>query len=119
MNGTRITILGSFTVGEVPPTLEYQYLDSDGVAISLAGYGVAQFHWASYAGGSPVVGPFNETASISDALNGRVTYSWDGDEFATPGRYLGQFFVNNGTNQLASILIEWHVCAAVGTPPSV
>lgn len=117
--GVRTVALGSFTVGEVPPTLEYQFLDSAGVPVSLVGFTTARFNWGRWVGGTPSLGAVTDTATVSDALNGRVTHTWDGDEFALPGRYAGQFFVNDGTTQLASLVIEWQVCAAVGVPPGV
>lgn len=117
--GVQLVNLGSFTVGEVPPTLEYQFLDAAGVPISLVGFTTAQFNWGSWIGGTPTTGSVVGLAAVSDALNGRVTHDWTGDEFATAGRHVGQFFVNNGTSQLASYVIEWQVCAGVGLAPSV
>lgn len=110
--------LGSYVVGEVPLPLEYQFLDSDGVAIDLTGFGTATFQWADYVQGQ-FVNPVVETATVSDAPNGKVTYAWDGDEFDSPGEHAAMFFVNDGTTQYASLLITWHVCLAVGTPPAV
>jgi hypothetical protein len=117
--GVQTVVLGSFTVGEVPPTLEYQFLDAAGVPISLVGFTVARFNWGLWLGGTPSTGSVTKIATVSDALNGRVTYAWDGDEFASPGRHAGQFFVNDGITQYASLVIEWQVCAAVGAAPAV
>ena len=110
--------LGSFVVGEVPAPLEYQFLDADGVAINLTGFTVVTFQWAPYVQGQ-FVDPVVETGSVTDAAGGKVTYAWDGDEFAAPGEHAGLFFVNNGTVQYASILVTWHVCLPIGTPPTV
>lgn len=117
--GVQTVVLGTYTVGEVPPTLEYQFLDSSGTAISLVGFTVARFNWGLWVGGTPITDAITDEATISDALNGRVTYAWTGAEFATTGRHAGQFFVNDGTTQFASLVIEWQVCAAIGTPPVV
>lgn len=117
--GVQTVILGSFTVGEVPPTLEYQFLDALGAPLSLIGYTTARFNWGLWIGGTPSTGSVTDSATVSDALNGRVTHTWDGDEFAVPGRHVGQFFVNNGTNQLASLVVEWQVCAGIGVAPTV
>jgi hypothetical protein len=108
--------LGSFVVGEVPPPLEYQFLDADGAAIDLTGFTVVTFQWASLVQGQ-FVDPVVETGTVTDAVNGEVTYVWDGDEFAAPGEHAGMFFVNDGTTQYASVLITWQVCLAVGTAP--
>lgn len=110
--------LGSFVVGEVPPTLEYQFLDADGVAINLTGFTTVTFQWAQLVQGQ-FVDPVTETGTVSDAVNGKVMYVWDGDEFDAPGEHAGIFYVNDGTTQYASILITWQVCLGVGTPPIV
>lgn len=110
--------LGSFVVGEVPAPLEYQFLDADGVAINLTGFTAVTFQWATHVQGQ-FVNPVTETGSVTDAVNGKVTYVWDGDEFAAPGPHVGMFFANNGTVQYASILVTWNVCLPVGTPPTV
>lgn len=110
--------LGSFVVGEVPAPLEYQFLDADGVAINLTGFTVVTFQWGERVRGQ-FVNPVVETGTVSDAAQGKVTYVWDGDEFAAPGEHAGIFYVNNGTVQYASILILWQVCLPIGTPPVV
>lgn len=110
--------LGSFVVGEVPAPLEYQFLDADGVAINLTGFTTVRFQWSEVIQGQFVL-PVVETGSVTDAVNGKVTYVWDGDELDAAGEYAGIFFVNDGTTQYASILITWHVCLSIGTPPTV
>jgi hypothetical protein len=110
--------LGSFVTGEVPPPLEYQFLDADGVAIDLTGFTVATFQWGEYVHGG-FADAVTETATVSAPATGHVTYVWDGDELDSPGEYAAVFFVNDGTTQYASILITWQVCLAVGVPPVV
>lgn len=111
--------LGSFSVGEVPAPLEYQYLNATGVPIDLTGYSVVRFQWGYWMGGTPFTSVVVHNATVSDALAGKVTYVWQGDEFALPGRHAGQFFVNNSVNQFASLLLEWDVCSVPGAPPIV
>lgn len=119
MHTTRPSVyLGSYVVGEVPPPLEYQFLDADGVPINLTGFTVVRFQWSEYVQGQ-FISPVVENGTVSDAALGLVTYVWDGDEFASPGEHAGMFFVNNGTVQYASILITWQVCLPIGTPPAV
>jgi hypothetical protein len=110
--------LGSYVVGEVPPPLEYQFLDADGVALNLTGFTVATFQWAELIQGQ-FVNPTTSTATVTNAVAGTVTHVWDGDEFDAPGEYAGIFYVNNGTVQYASIMITWQVCLTIGTPPAV
>lgn len=110
--------LGSFVVGEVPPPLEYQFLDADGVPINLTGFTTVTFQWSEVVQGQFVF-PVVASGSVSDALTGKVTYVWNGGELDAPGEYAGLFFVNDGTNQYASLTITWHVCLSIGTPPAV
>lgn len=110
--------LGSYVVGEVPPPLEYQFLDADGNPIDLTGFGTATFQWSPFIQGQ-FTDPHVETATVTDPTAGKVTYAWDGDEFTAPGEYAALFYVNDGTTQYASLLINWHVCLAVGTPPAL
>lgn len=108
-----IVNVGDFVTGEVPAPLEYQYLDAAGVPLNLTGYGTVTFQWSLWLAGMPFLNPVSRVASVSDALNGVVTYVWQGDEFASTGRHAGMFFAGNGTNRYASLLLEWQVCASV------
>lgn len=110
--------LGSFVIGEVPPPLEYQFLDADGVVIDLTGFTNATFQWGDYIHGQ-FIDPVIDSASVTDAVTGTVTHIWDGDEFDSPGEHVAMFFVNDGSTQYASILITWQVCLSVGPPPTV
>jgi hypothetical protein len=118
VNTRPTAYLGSFIVGEVPPPLDYQYLDADGVAIDLTGFSTAVFNWGGYVQGQ-FVDPVTETALVTDPTAGIVTFDWDGDELDAPGEYAGVFYVNDGTTQYASVLITWQVCLGIGTPPIV
>lgn len=110
--------LGSFVVGEVPPPLEYQFLDADGAPINLTGFTVVTFQWSEYVQGQ-FVNPVVASGTVTDAVAGKVTYVWTGAEHAAPGAHAALFFVNNGTVQYASVLVTWQVCLPVGVPPAV
>lgn len=110
--------LGSYVVGEVPPPLEYQFLDVDGQPINLTGFTTATFQWAELIQGQ-FVNPVTVSASVTDAVTGRVTHVWMGSEFDAPGEHAGLFYVNNGTTQYTSVLILWQVCLPIGVPPVV
>lgn len=105
--------LGLFTVGEKPAPLVYQFLDNDGLVINLTGYTV-KFVWEPV-GGTDTTG----NGILLVAASGTVQYTWTGTEFAVPGQYQGEFWVGNGTNRWASVLITWTVRAAVGTVPAI
>lgn len=120
MSSSRTSVhLGSFVTGEVPLPLEYQYLDVDGNPLNLTGYSAARFQWGLYDRHAVIVNPVTETATVSSPSTGKVRYAWDGDEFDVTGPHAGQFFVSNGLNQFASLLITWQVCASPAAPPTV
>lgn len=107
--------LGVFTAGEKPAPLRYTFTDYDGNVIDLSGYTV-RFVWS--AAGAGVVGTTGN-GTLADAANGVVEYTWSGAEFATPGPYVGQFWVGNLTNRWASIKIKWTVQAGTGAVPAI
>lgn len=105
--------LGTFTQGEKPAPLVYQYLDADGVPIDLTGYTV-KFVYTD-PNGSAV--PADGTAV--DLATGKVGYTWTGNEFLIPGPSAAHFWVGNGTNRFASDLITWSTRANVGPVPTI
>jgi hypothetical protein len=115
MSGPTIEI-GPYVVGEIPVPLEYQFLDSTGAPINLTGYTV-RFQRGEIDGG--FINATTVNATLSDATNGKVTYTWTSADFPHPGRFGGMFFVGNGTNRYASWLITWTTCASVDTPPNI
>lgn len=115
MSGPTLEI-GPYVVGEIPPPLEYTFLDFNGVVINLTGYTV-RFQRAEILGAFTNAVTVN--ANLTDPVNGRVTYTWTAADFSSPGRYGGMFFVGNGTNRYASWLITWTTCASVDTPPAI
>ena len=115
MSGPTIEI-GPYVVGEVPIPIEYTYVDSAGAPINLVGY-TAVFQRGEIDGA--FVNAVTQIAAITDAANGKVTYTWTAADFLHPGRFGGMFFVGNGTNRYASWLITWTTCASVDTPPNI
>lgn len=105
--------LGQLVVGEKPRALDYQYLDSDGQPLDLTGY-TAKFVFREQDGSPTMV-----NATVTDPLNGVVTYVWAGTEMPTPGSYIGEFWVGNGAQRYASWLIKWTARLPVGTVPSL
>lgn len=117
MSQPLITI-GPYIVGEIPAPLEYQFLDSADNPIDLTGY-TANFQWGERGFKSSFINSITENATITDDINGKVTYTWDGDEFRSSGRYVGMFWVGNLANRFASILIIWNTCQSVDNPPQI
>ena len=115
MSGPTVEI-GPYVVGEIPPPLEYTFLDATGAAINITGY-AARFQQAEIDGG--FTNATTSNAVVTDGANGKVTFTWTAANFAHPGRFGGMFFVGNGTNRYASWLITWTTCASVDTPPNI
>lgn len=108
------TCIGPFVTGEKPNTLSYQFLNADGTVINLTGFS-ARYVYREKRGTS-----IDRAATITTPTNGTVTYAWVGDEFATPGHYVSEFWVGNaGTLKYASVLILFDVRSPVGAIPSV
>jgi hypothetical protein len=113
MSCGTVVDLGTYTVGEKPAPLVYQYLDHDGVVIDLTGYQV-RFVF------QPIGGPATTAnGSLVVAANGTVQYTWLGTEFNITGKWEAQFWVGNGTNRWASDLIKWTVRSSVGPVPAI
>lgn len=112
-----MTDIGAFTVGEIPFLLTYQFLDSDGQPIDLTGY-TAVFQYGERFAGN-IANPVENPASFSSISTGIASYQWDGTEFQNPGVFVGQFWVGDGSNRLASVKFEWSVCLSVDTAPAI
>jgi hypothetical protein len=113
-----VITIGPFTVGEIPAQLQYQFQDADGNPIDLTGY-TAVFQWGARDNTTMFSDAQSVAANIVDESNGRVRHVWSGDELSTPGRYAGMFWVGNGVNRFASILILWTTCLSVDNPPDI
>jgi hypothetical protein len=106
--------LGTYIVGEKPPPLTYQFLDSSGNPIDISSGYVADFSCQEADGN-----PFSASAVITSGAAGQVTYTWTGAEMPTAGRYTAFFWVGNGTTRLASIPLRWLARLPVGAVPSI
>lgn len=106
-------VLGPYVLGEIPPPLTYQFLDSSGAAIDLTNYS-GSFSWQEHDG---VAG--TGAAAVSNAVNGEVTYTWTGAEFATAGRYTAFMWAGNLTNRFASLPLAFTVQLPVGPVPAI
>lgn len=74
--------------------------NSDGTAKDLSGYDSAKFYMKRDDGKVKVDGA---TATISDAANGEVTYTFTSSDVDTAGNYLGYFgFYVGATKTLAA-----------------
>lgn len=109
-----IVIIGPYTVGEKPAPLVYQFLDHTGAAVDLTGYTAKfQFHRSDSAAVTV------RDAVVTEPSLGKVTYTWTGMEFITPGKWWFEFWVGNTVNLLASKRLDASVRAPVGAPPSI
>lgn len=103
-----------YIAGEVPPPLAYQFLDSSGAPVDLSSGFTAQYRWQERDGT-----PGSGAASVTDPVNGIVTYTWTGAEFATAGLYTAYFWTGNHTNRYASVPVKFRVRLPVGTVPQI
>lgn len=106
--------LGTYIVGEKPPPLVYQFLDSTGAPIDLSSGYVATFECREFDGAS-----FTGTATITNGSAGQVTYTWTGTEMPTSGRYTAFFWAGNGTTRLCSVPIKWLARLSVAAVPNI
>jgi hypothetical protein len=114
-----ITIpLGPYVVGEKPSPVTYQYLDAFMVPINLTGY-TAKFQYARRGAGIMFEDQVTASATLSDGPNGKVTYTWTGNELLLPGRHVAMFWAGNGINRFASLLIEFTVALSVDSAPAI
>ena len=83
-------------VGDQLPVISAVILDASGAAVNLTGYTVKFAMRQQYAA-SNTFGP--NAATITDAVNGLVSYTLGSSDLAgtTPGIYVGQWEVVNGT----------------------
>jgi hypothetical protein len=114
MSDTPEVTIGPFVVGEKPITLQYQFEDSNGVALDLTSY-TAKFSYREQDGSATIA---NATV-IAPQTAGKVEYIWQGTEFPTPGHYLAEFWVGNLAQRFASVLIRFEVRLPVGQVPSI
>jgi hypothetical protein len=104
---------GPYVVGEKPPPLTYQFLDSTGLAINLTGF-TAKFVVKEKYGTATTY-----NATVSTPATGITTYTWAGTEFLTPGSYQAEMWVGNGVTRYDSILIKFDVRGAIGAVPAI
>lgn len=110
---STITKLGSYAAGEIPEPWVHQFLDADGTAINITGYAVRVAYKID--NGSQVV----RTGALSDAANGKASYTWVAGDFTTAGQMRGEMWVGNGSNRYAQTF-ELHVREPQGgTAPSI
>lgn len=76
---------------EIPEGLEYQYLDAAGDPIDLTGFSATGV-LTDEAGTETA-----RAASVSDAANGKATWTWNDGDLDTAGRYRLMMWVNSAT----------------------
>lgn len=108
-------VIGPYVVGEKQAPLTYQFLDSDNVPMNITGY-TAKFVTRLVDDESSAA---TYNAVVSDAVNGKVTYTWTGAEITSPGKHWAEFWIGNTTQRYASIRLEYSVRSAVGPVPSI
>lgn len=111
-----LTPSNPFVVGEIPDPVEYQFQQANGTPLPVGGF-QARFtvreRWSTT--------PAEYAAQVTDGPAGKVTYTWTGSEFPTPGRYLAELWVGNtpGGSRFASVLLSFTARAPVGAVPAI
>lgn len=105
-----MTISLSYTAGEIPEPLLVEFNNADDTDVDLTGTVQAAFTYRVN-GGTPV-----EQPAVWDPVAGTVTYVWAAGDLATPGVLVGEMWVGNGTNRLASVKIAARIRAAAAVP---
>jgi BppU N-terminal domain len=110
---SKITIAEPYVIGEKPSPLEYTFLDGGGAIINLTGY-TAKFQWQERDGTAQ-----SASATVPTGTDGKVRYTFTGNEFPTAGHYRAAFIAGNGTNRFESVEINFDVSIGVGSMPSI
>ena len=112
--------LGVYAAGEIPAPLIHVYKDNQKVVIPITGWTLKGFRITG-PDGAATLGEGSYT--ITDGVNGEVTYVWISDDMQTIGAYSGVMWVQNAptspTIRLASDLFVWEVYDAPGATPPI
>ena len=106
--------LGPYTTGEIPPPVQYQFLDANGAGINITGYAV-KFVYQRRGASSATT----RDAALTTAASGIVTWTPVAADVETSGVYYGYFWVGNGAVRYASPRISYAVVAPVGSAPAI
>ncbi len=107
--------LAAFAQGEVPPDLQITFRDFDKVPVPLTGFSNLQMNIQEELGEFVTFG--TGTIVVTDAPNGKVTYTWVRADFQPVGDFTAQAWVDNGTKFFGSDLYLYSVYDGPGTPP--
>lgn len=103
--------IGPYAVGEVPQSLGCQFVKkSDQSAIDLSGFSVKVVIK------QPDDIEVTTAGTLDDGPTGQVSYQWNSDDLDAAGRYVLQFWVDDGTNLLASQVFVFDAYANTTAP---
>ncbi len=108
MTGQSIIGLGTFAKGAVPRSLQITMQDSDGNALDLTSF-TPNFEIVAIDADAPVPGLGAGLSSLIDAVNGVTQYDWTAVDFGTVGLFRGQMWVDDGTLNFPSALVQYEV----------
>lgn len=110
------TDLGAFAAGEVPPLIEISFVDFDEVVVDLTGFTDLQMNITEELNANQ--NPLGTgVIVVSDASNGKVTYTWVRDDMLDAGEYTAQAWVDDSVSYYASDLYIYSVYDGPGDPP--
>jgi hypothetical protein len=106
MTGQSIIGLGTFAKGAIPRSLQITMEDSDGNALDLTSF-TPDFVIEAVDAVVPGLGA--GLSSLIDAVNGITQYDWTAVDFGTVGLFRGQMWVDDGTLNFPSVIIQYEV----------
>ncbi len=100
-----------YAVGEWPEPIDYQFLDSAGVAINLTGFTASATVTINTTTTS-----YTTEAAITDIPNGTVTFTWPDGTLTVQGTYTLIIWVTSASNRYASVPIDVRAYNRGGIP---
>lgn len=92
-------LIGPYTLGEIPESLQITMLGGDGSALNLTGY-TGTFRIKNIDTGTVVTG--SGSASIPTPASGITQYDWAAADLNTVGTFHAQMWADDGSQRFAS-----------------
>lgn len=116
---STIIKLGSYPIGAIPLSLNYQFKDyaGDPLDLSTGTWSAQARNEQLHVDSQPAdLGSGNATV---DALTAIASYDWAPEDFTTVGEFELVLWIGNGTNREASKIFRYEVYAGPGAAPTV
>ena len=109
---SHVKRIGPYTTTEIPQAIGVQFIDEDTKEpIDLTGFTSAIFVIVKPGGTAGGAG-----GSFGDKTLGETSFQWLDTDLSLEGRYTGQMWTTNATNELASKLFVFDVFTGTPSP---